>query len=52
MPKYRDPGADDRMKEFESSLREVMQEKPKKKAKKKECSPCGQKSLTGSTYNG
>jgi len=27
-------------------------DKPKKKEKKKECSPCGQKSLTGSTYNG
>ena len=24
----------------------------KKPTKKKECSPCGQKSLTGSTYNG
>ena len=49
MPKYRDPGADDRMKKFESSLRKTMQEKPKKKSKS---SPCGQGSLSGSTYKG
>lgn len=36
--KHRDPGADDRMKKFESSLRGVMQEKPKKKGHK--CPQC------------
>lgn len=51
MPKYRDPGADQRMMEFESSLRKTMQEKPKKKkATKSKKSPCGTGSLTGSTY--
>jgi hypothetical protein len=43
MPKYRDPGADKRMQEFESSLRGVMQEKPKKA---KEPSACGQGSCS------
>lgn len=51
--KHRDPGADDRMKQFESSLRAVMQEKPKAKTKTKpKSSPCGQGSVTGSTYGG
>ena len=42
MSKFRDPGADKRMQEFESSLRGVMQEKPKKK----EPSACGQGSCS------
>lgn len=54
MPKYRDPGADDRMKAFESSLRKTMQgnSKKKKSSTKTKKSPCGQGSLSGSTYKG
>lgn len=45
----RDPGADKRMQAFESSLRGVMQEKPKKK--KPTSSPCGTMSPTGKIRN-
>ena len=50
MPKYRDPGADKRMQEFESSLRGagfgVSDASQQKKTKKKEPSACGQGSCS------
>ena len=53
MAKYRDPGADKRMQEFESSFRNVMgagsgmsDAEQNKKKKKKEPSACGQGSCS------
>lgn len=45
--KHRDPGADDRMKKFESSLRQTM-----KKPAKKKPSACGQGSCSSANIRG
>jgi len=50
MPKYRDPGQVEKMMKVESDIRKIEQGGKKKKATKPKKSPCGQGSLTGSTY--
>lgn len=63
MSKYRDPGQVEKMMKIEADIRKMEQhneavdkynkdKKAKKKQSKKECSACGQESLTGSTYGG
>jgi hypothetical protein len=53
MAKYRDPGQVEKMMKVESDIRKLEQGSKKKTTQKKsKSSPCGQGSVTGSTYGG